>query len=73
VVDPDFDYATADYRLGGPTLLPPNQDTYDSARMYFWLRGESEKFRIMGGQGWPTTQANFNQAPYGVPEGLNPG
>jgi hypothetical protein len=71
IVDPDFDFATVDYRLHGQTHRPHKRDSYDSARMYFWLRGESEKFRIKGGQGWPETEANFNQVPYGIPSGLS--
>jgi hypothetical protein len=72
IVDPDFDFATADYKLHGPTHRAQFRDFYDSARMYFWLRGESDKFRLMGDQGWPLTEStyNFNQAPYGIPEGL---
>ena len=42
---------------------------YDTAEMYFWLRGEHDKFHVIGGQGWPG-HAKDRPAPYGVPEGI---
>lgn len=71
IIDPDFDLATADYSLHGPTFRPAEQDSADSARMYFWLRGESIQFGLKGGQGWPIPPGhNFNDRPYGVPKDL---
>ena len=70
VVDPDFDVAKADYTSDGLTFRQQMHDVFDNARMYFWMRGELDKFRLMGGQGWPLTTANLNDRPYGIPEGL---
>ena len=38
--------------------------------MYLWLRGEHDKFRSVGGQGWPLPETR-NDIPYGIPEGIN--
>ena len=69
VIDPGFDPATADYTFHGPTFRKQFQDCYDAAEMYFWLRGEHDKFELIGGQGWPIP-GNRNDIPYGVPEGI---
>ena len=69
ITDSDFDFATADYRLNGETYRRQFQDTYDAAEMYFWLRGEHEKFKIIGGQGWPMP-GHRNDVPFGVPENV---
>ena len=66
---PDFDVATADYTSPQPTYRQQFRDAYDTAEMYFWLRGEHEKFELIGGQGWPMP-SKANDLPYGVPEGI---
>lgn len=69
VINPDFDVATADYRLGGPTFRQQFQDCCDAAEMFFWLCGKADVFRLMGGTGWPMP-ANHDEAldrPYGFP------
>lgn len=69
VVAPEFDVATADYTSPQPTYRQQFRDVYDAAGMYFWLRGEYDKFHLIGGQGWPLP-GNRNDTPYGVPEGI---
>ena len=57
IIEPDFDVAAADYSFGGflstevPTFQQQFRDLFDSAEMLLWLRGESDKFRLKGGQG----------------------
>lgn len=71
LIDPDFDVATADYASPPPTYRPMFKDVYDNAEMYFWLRGEQDKFSLIGGVGWPVLSATgTTEAPYGVPEGI---
>ena len=70
IVDPNFDFETADYRVNGTRFRPHMMDTQDTAEMFFWLRGQTDGLELKGGQGWPMTEANFNQAPYGIPEEL---
>jgi len=69
IVDPEFDVARADYASPEPTYRHLFRDVYDVAGMYLWLRGEYDKFHLIGGQGWPLTD-NRNDLPYGVPEGI---
>ena len=48
-IDPDFDIATADFRI---ETLPVGTGTLDcrkSAEMFFWLLGRSEELHVMGG------------------------
>ena len=68
-VAPDFDVTTADFSSPAPTYRQQFRDTYDVAGMYMWLRGEYDKFRLIGGQGWPIPGIR-NDVPYGVPEGI---
>jgi hypothetical protein len=65
--DPEFDPATADYSLRGSTFRQQFRDCRDAAEMFFWLSGTSDRFRVLGGQGWPTP-ANFLDKPYGFPQ-----
>ncbi|MCZ6677018.1 MAG: phytanoyl-CoA dioxygenase family protein [Candidatus Poribacteria bacterium] len=67
VIDPDFDLATAEYGLAGPTFRQQFRDRYDAAEMYFWLCGRMSEFRLIGGQGWPHHADNFLDKPYGMP------
>ena len=79
IITPDFDATTVDYSLHKqviPGISPPdptyrqkNWDQRDAAEMYFWLRGESDKFQWIGGGGsWPTqTSGTVVDSPYGSP------
>ena len=69
LMNPEFDVATADYSSPQPTYRQQFRDAYDTAEMYFWLRGEQDKFGLIGGQGWPMP-GQRNDMPYGVPEGV---
>jgi hypothetical protein len=70
VIEPGFDFATADYALhGAPTFRQQFQDCYDSARMFLWLCGKGDLYHVLGGQSWPVP-ANRLDKPFGVPEGL---
>ena len=67
IVEPDFDVRTASYGLkGAPTFRQQFHDGYDAARLFFWLCGKADEFKLMGGQGWPLP-ANFIEGPYGFP------
>ena len=70
LIDDDFDVATADYTSPQPTYRQQFRDAYDAAEMYYWLRGEHEKFHLIGGQGWPIP-GERNDRPYGVPKDTN--
>jgi hypothetical protein len=68
IIEPDFDLATVNYSLSGPTFRQQFRDCEDAARMFFWLCGKAEEFRLMGGQAWPLP-ANYMDKPYGFPGG----
>jgi len=70
LIDPDFDVNTADYTSQHPTYREQFRDAKDVAEMYLWLRGEHDKFRSVGGQGWPLPGTR-NDIPYGIPKGIN--
>ena len=77
VIDPGFDIGTADYAIGEwgsteqTTYRQQFRDRVDSAEMYTWLCGESEKFKVIGGQGWPKGPRNYRgEKPYGIPKDL---
>ena len=67
IIDPDFDLATADYKMDGPFLQTQAQNTNSNAKMFLWLCGKS--FSNIGGQGWPNYMAPGTtlDRPYGVP------
>jgi hypothetical protein len=44
-------------------------DTFDNARMFFWLKGEIDNFHLMGGQGWPIP-GKFLEDQYGYTGGI---
>jgi hypothetical protein len=70
IIDPDFDFATADYELhNAPTFRQQFQDCNDSARMFLWLCGKAHLYNILGGQSWPIPAHRLDK-PFGVPEGL---
>jgi len=71
VREPDFDVATANYKLEGQTFREQFRDCNDAAEMFFWLLGRSDAFRLEGGQGWPLNRhvGKYLDSPYGVPLG----
>jgi hypothetical protein len=66
ITEPDFDFATADYELHGPTFREQFWDCYDAARMFYWLCGKADEFNLMGGQGWPMPGHRLDK-PFGFP------
>lgn len=78
VIEEDFDITKADFSIGRhwpqkgehPTYRDQFQDCYDAAELYAWLCGKSDRFRLMGGQGWPLPPHRWLGGPYGVPEAL---
>ena len=70
LVDPNFDLTNADWALGGSGIRDQFVDVVDAARMYTWLRGKSEFFNLIGGQGWPIGPHRHLGEAYGIPEGL---
>lgn len=72
-IDPDFDFATADYQ-GGPHTGNPfagkNGEQFraarDAAEMFYWLCGCQDQFQVLGGCAWPTPTTRVN-TPYGFP------
>jgi hypothetical protein len=67
IVEPDFDFATADYALKGtPTFRQQFRDCYDAAQMFLWLCGRSDEFNIVGGQSWPVPGKRLDK-PFGSP------
>ena len=63
IVDPDFDFHTADYGGHGTAK--------HVAHMFFWLCGKADQFRTIGGQAWPYSGSHANQvdSSYGFPSG----
>ena len=55
VVEACFEITKADFSYRQPTYRLMAKDAYDTAEMYMWLRGEHEKFNVIGGQGWPVS------------------
>jgi hypothetical protein len=70
IIEPEFDFATADYSLPAPYAWMREQfkECNDAARMFYWLCGKSDEFRLIGGQGWPiAVRWNDGRTPYGFP------
>ena len=65
-IEPDFDFALADYTVAVPGPRQQFQECLDAAEMFFWLCGKSGEYRTMGGQGWPLP-GNRNAPPAGFP------
>lgn len=67
--EPEFDIATANYKLEGQTFREQFRDCNDAAEMFLWLRGQSDAFQSIGGQGWPLNRfvGKYMDSPYGVP------
>ncbi|RIK43919.1 MAG: hypothetical protein DCC55_03995 [Chloroflexi bacterium] len=57
IIEPDFDFQSAYY--GGH-----NQARY-VAHMFYWLCGQGEEFRVIGGQAWPWSSPNQIGRSYG--------
>ena len=66
IVEPDFDFHTADY--GGHRVARYY------AHMLYWLCGRGDEFRIIGGQAWPwrTAQQIGPSYGFGATEGYRP-
>ncbi len=66
IIEPDFDFALADYTLPPTGTRQQFRDTTDAAEMFYWLCGKADEFTAMGGQGWPTPGLR-NAPPMGYP------
>ncbi|MCZ6678322.1 MAG: phytanoyl-CoA dioxygenase family protein [Candidatus Poribacteria bacterium] len=56
VVDPDFDFASADYSYTNDYFCGATrkwQSVPRVAEMFYWLCGKSDDFHMVGGSGWP--------------------
>ncbi len=56
LVDPDFDFNTVQYRefYKGLSPLPVSTEpAWAVAQMFYWLCGQGEQFKTLGGQSWP--------------------
>jgi len=70
IVEPDFDFANADYAIhDAPTFREQFVDCTDAAHMFMWLCGQGDHFSTLGGQAWPL-RARHDPMPYGVPSVL---
>ncbi len=68
--NPDFDITDYDWRITeAPTFRQQFRDSFDAAEMFLWLSGRHDKFKVMGGQGWPMP-GNRLERQYGIPEGI---
>ena len=66
VIEPDFDFAQADYAFVLRGLRQQFRDAVDASEMFFWLCGKSREYQTMGGQGWPMP-GHRNASPRGFP------
>ena len=56
IVDPDFDFAGADYSYTNPYFAGATrkwQSVLRVAEMFYWLCGKKDEFHVVGGSGWP--------------------
>jgi hypothetical protein len=56
IVDPDFDFAGADYSYTNPYFSGATrkwQSVLRVAEMFYWLCGKKDEFHVVGGSGWP--------------------
>jgi hypothetical protein len=54
ILDPDFDLETADYSCNyWPTFREQFRESIDAAEQFWWLCGLHDKYKRIGGQGWP--------------------
>ena len=70
VVEPDFDFATADYRSPAGGLVDQFRDCMRVAEMFCRLCGREDIYQNLGGQSWPLP-ADRLADPYGFPAELN--
>jgi hypothetical protein len=68
-IEPDFDFATAQYTGPGGAYVEQFRDTIKVSEMFLWLCGRHKSFQNLGGQSWPLP-ADRNDLPYGFPAGL---
>ena len=69
IVDPNFDFATADYDSPASGLVEQFRSAVKVAEMFLWLCGKHEMFQNLGGQSFPLPVPRTG-TPYGFPEGL---
>ena len=56
IVDPDFDFAGADYSYTNSYFSGATrkwQSVLRVAEMFYWLCGKKDEFHVVGGSGWP--------------------
>ena len=68
-VDPNFDFATADYDSPASSLVEQFRSAVKVAETFLWLCGKHEIFQNLGGQSFPLPVPRTD-LPYGFPEGL---
>ncbi|MBI2193382.1 MAG: hypothetical protein HYU36_15515 [Planctomycetes bacterium] len=66
VIEPGFNFATANYELEGPKAGEQFRSSCNASEMFFWLCGQQETYRVLGGQSWPLPAKRLDQ-PYGFP------
>ncbi len=66
VVEPDFDFATADYQGAYGKNGEQFRASRDVAQMFYWLCGDRDRFRVDGAQSWPIPADRVGD-PYGFP------
>lgn len=73
IVEPDFDFRTANYGNEVPLPPAPSVNRY-VAHMFYWLCGKGDHFRTIGGQAWPCVTENQIGPSYGFDstEGYRP-
>lgn len=69
VLEPEFDFATADFQGPGMTFGEQFREGLDAAEMFCWLCGKHDQFQVLGGQSWPLPAKRMD-TPYGFPAGL---
>ena len=69
IVEPDFDFATANYGSPAARLTDQFRDDIKVAEIFLWLCGQHDAFQNFGGQSWPLP-ADRCSSPYGFPMAL---
>lgn len=70
ILEPDFDFATANYSANDIRFRVQFRDAMDAAEMFLWLCGKHDRYYFEGGQTWPLPMEHRLDKPYGVPAGL---
>ncbi len=65
VIEPDFDFATAQYAGPGGAYVEQFRDAIKVSEMSLWLCSRHRSYQNLGGQSWPRSNL-----PYGFPAGL---